>query len=92
MFLHYGRLNKCYYYWFSNSQSKKELFGYWNEQRETYCFPSHIFVFSTEITSKKEAKEFLKNKYPKLEPIYTIAYHEGRRWFGNKEGSRRYKK
>ena len=41
--------------------------------------------------TKKEAKAFLKEKFPDYEPIYTIAFHEGARWFGQKEGSRRYK-
>lgn len=37
----------------------------------------------------RQIKERLSAQYPNHILVKEIAYHEGRRWFGNKDGSRR---
>lgn len=88
-YLHYEKINKQYFYWFDNNPYWKNSYSFFYSQRVTCSISFKKCIIQAK--TKKEAKAFLKEKFPDYEPIYTIAFHEGARWFGQKKGSRRYK-
>lgn len=89
MYLHYWHFNKNWYAVLNSEPGSRKI--YWhgeddyilNNSWEAYRIHDAAFL------THREIKQLLTEAYPNVTLVKDIAYHEGRRWFGNKEGSRR---
>ena len=73
MFLHYIHLNKKWYYFFNEYESKKT----WRPCQADGIVRNDLFYFAGEGVTKLKARKILKDMFPDYSPILTYPYHEG---------------
>lgn len=88
-YLHYWHFaNQWYCYIDDNPEYKKIPGG--NEQKiHAYEWQKDYLIDASEGLTHREIKEKLNKEYPDCILIKEIAYHQGARWYGNKNGSRK---
>lgn len=89
LYVHYWHFAKQWYAYISES-SKSERIPSGNESDYfAYECKKCYLVDGSAGLSNRQIKVLLNKLYPHCILIKEIAFHEGARWFGNKEGSRR---
>lgn len=70
-YLHYTRINKNWYFWFSSDVSDEII----NLTQKQY----YLSWFAGRFTTKHKAKRILKEIFPMYIPIYTYPISPGKR-------------
>lgn len=83
-YLHYWHFNKVWYAKLSDSNDNKV---YWHNMQELWN--EEYLISGSEGLTEKQIRAKLIETYPDFILIKDKPYHEGRRWFGYKDGSRR---
>lgn len=86
-YVHYWHFNKRWYALVDDMPIKKDVYwhncsyvqDYWNKE---------YLIEGADYMTHREVKNKLVSMYPNYILIKDKSFHEGRRWFGNKGGSR----
>lgn len=84
-YLHFIHINKNWYYWFDKWKNNKTFRPYEGDG----SIDESLIWFAGNDKTKSNAKQILKEMFPKFDPILTYPYHSSPRL--DKNGSRPYK-
>lgn len=87
-YLHYWHFNKNWYAVLNSDSRSRKI--YWHSEDDGTLNNSweEYRIHNSALLTHREVKKLLTESCPNLILIKDIPYHEGRRWFGNKKGSR----
>lgn len=86
-YIHYWHFNKNWYAKVNNNPTPERVHGHREDHYIYKCWAPYFIDGSTFLTHR-EIKKRLLEIHPECIPVKDIPFHEGRRWFGNKKGSR----
>lgn len=86
-YVHYWHFHKAWYAKLSESKDRKQLYWHNSSAMQDFWNKEYLIEDSTFLTHR-EIKAKLIEAYPEYTLVKDRPFHEGRRWFGYKQGSR----
>lgn len=87
-YVHYWHFQKLWYVELTDCPTPQRV--YWHDSASVQEFWNEKYLIKgSECMTEREVKAKLIEMNPDFILVKDKPYHEGRRWFGNKEGSRR---
>lgn len=88
MYVHYWHFQRAWYVRITECSIPERV--YWHDSsRVQELWNQHHLIAGSECMTEREVKAKLKESYPDFTLIKDKPFHEGKRWFGYKDGSRR---
>ena len=89
-YIHYWHFANQWYMKINDNPNHERIPSGGNEYKiDSYEWQEKYIISESVGLTHRQIKEWLIKQYPNHVLVKEIAYHEGRRWFGNKDGSRR---
>lgn len=89
VYLHYWHFANQWYMLVNNNCERQRIPSHNECYPESYEYQEKNLILNSTGLTEREIKKYLTTKYPNYSLVKDIPYHEGRRWFGNKKGSRK---
>jgi len=87
-YVHYWHFQKAWYVRLTDCSTPERV--YWHDSARIQEFwNQHYLIAGSEWMTEREVRTKLKEANPDFIIIKDKPFHEGRRWFGYKDGSRR---
>ena len=87
-YLHYWHFANHWYMRKSNESSPEHIYGHNEFDANAYAIQEPYCIPGSAGLTKRQIKEMLIAKYPGCLLVKDKPFHEGKRWFGKKNGSR----
>ena len=86
-YVHYWHFNQRWYALVNDNQNSERV--YWHNSADLQDIWNEKYLIpGSECMTKREVKGKLTQMYPGYILVKDRPFHEGRRWYGNKVGSR----
>ena len=87
-YIHYWRFNRQWYMKISETPDSIMISGCNEDNIYSYIWQEKYLIPNSLDLTHKHIKDRLHVEYPDYQLVKEVAYHEGRRWYGEKHGSR----
>lgn len=87
-YIHYWHFANQWYMDINNNSNHQRIPSGNEYKARSYSWQEKYLIVESVGLTNRQIREKLVEQYPNHILIKEIAYHEGARWFGNKNGSR----